>query len=214
MVLFGDSVNNNDDPIVRSGHLEPSGKPYFECLYTFIIVFTMLFAGCLKEQGDELYPYMNSYYISIKANETTEYNVYVPSIVTADGNLSQLMNDFIFITGNGTQNIIDTKFGQVLNITAMGEIRLRSSNSKIYPNGYHLDNFPYHPDDNYNSLNNISKDYRNGPIGEVWVFSNISNNDTLVMRLVLDINSHQHKVNAEVIQGWQAVSVRFETNDD
>ena len=76
-----------------------------------------------------------NYNIEITPNFQEKCSIYVPIPLTESNNISKIIDDIQITTGNGTINIIETKYGFALQIIINGKVLIESKGRSL--DGYY-----------------------------------------------------------------------------
>ena len=104
-------------------------------LLSCFIILSTFFIVCIdddiQKKGEDENEIDFNYNIEITPNFQEKYSIYLPIPLTEGNNISKIMDEIQIKTGNGTINIIETKFGFALHIKLNGKIVLESKGRSV-----------------------------------------------------------------------------------
>ncbi|MCK5559972.1 MAG: hypothetical protein KAJ51_05240 [Thermoplasmata archaeon] len=180
-------------------------------LFAIIILIFNSITGCIdsNEENDDSKNILFYYDIDIES-KSGEFLIYLPVVIEENGGISKIMYNDSIRKGDPTYKLENSKYGNVLNITANDSCSIRFSMYKKL-NFFPSINTSRHPyslmDFNYWVNNETKNRYH---LGNVMIYS--QSNDSINIKLDLNIGDihRQTQYYIELHNGWQEIEIWYE----
>ena len=186
--------------------------------YNYGLIITIIFllitqSGCISQQNstkESEYEHIHYLYqIEIISNRSVNYYLYIPIPIKPNGNSSKILDDLEKINGNGTMNIIKTRYGIAMNVSGNNNLLIKSEGNEIL-DLIEESNSSYFPSiylSLYSSNNNSKNSF--------WIYCYKEKRSiNITLNIILDIHIRKStnewcrkysEINNNMKLGWQKV---------